>query len=99
VAFDKLRIVRHTLKHFRRVLAERGNGFIIYLHCGVLPSLADKPRTVRAKRKGRATVIQPGAMAVMHQPSQAQNSTSQEAGQIADQTTPFARLIMHGQTP
>jgi hypothetical protein len=44
-------------------------------------------------------VIQPGAMAVMHQPSQAQNSTSQEAGQIADQTTPFARLIMHGQTP
>jgi hypothetical protein len=32
VALDKLRIVRHAFKHLRRVLAERGNGFVTDLH-------------------------------------------------------------------
>ena len=44
-------------------------------------------------------VIQPGAMAVMHQSGQAQNSTSQEAGQIVDQTAPLARLTASGPVP
>ena len=52
VAFDKLRIVRHAFEHFCRVLAERGNGFITYLHCGLPPSLADKPRTAPGQKKG-----------------------------------------------
>jgi hypothetical protein len=34
------------------VLAERGNGFITYLHCGLPPSLADKPRTAPGQKKG-----------------------------------------------
>jgi hypothetical protein len=32
VALDKLRIVRHALKHLRGVLTERGDGFITDLH-------------------------------------------------------------------